>query len=70
MIQTVEAVIEPGGGIRWLEPLQITGPRRVLVTVLPPDLQTDEVTRMSEAALSDWNHPEEDEAWSSLQPRK
>lgn len=38
MPRAVEAVLEPNGTIRLLEPLEVTGPRRVLVTVLdePP----------------------------------
>ena len=28
---------------------------------------SDEVARLSEPALDDWNRPEEDEAWSHLQ---
>ena len=34
MLQTIEAEIDVNGKIRWLEPLQITKPRRVLVTLL------------------------------------
>ncbi len=34
MLQTVEAEIDVNGKIRWLEPVQVTKPRRVLVTLL------------------------------------
>jgi hypothetical protein len=30
----------------------------------------DEITRLSEAALADWNRPEEDAAWAYLQSGK
>lgn len=66
MIQTVEAVIEPNGTVRLLQPLRVDEPRRALLTVLPTHLLTDEVTLFSEPALADWNRPEEDEAWSYL----
>jgi len=45
--------------------------RRVLVTILDEEqvFPVDEVTLLSEAALAeDWNRPEEDAAWSHLQP--
>ncbi|MDZ7785843.1 MAG: AbrB/MazE/SpoVT family DNA-binding domain-containing protein [Candidatus Saccharibacteria bacterium] len=40
--------------------------------VITPDLSFDEISGrelavMSEPALSDWNSPEEDEAWAHLQ---
>jgi hypothetical protein len=34
MLQTVEAEIDANGNIRWLEPLPVTKPSRVLVTLL------------------------------------
>lgn len=70
MIQTVEAVLEPDGSVRLLHPIQVDEPRRALLTVLPGHLLTDEVTLLSEPALSDWNRPEEDEAWSYLSQDK
>ena len=35
MLQTVEGIIDVDGQIRWLEPLRVAKPRRVLVTLLP-----------------------------------
>jgi hypothetical protein len=70
MIQTVEAVIEPDGTVRLLQPLRVDEPRRALLTILPSHLTTDEVTLLSEPALADWNRPEEDEAWSYLNQGK
>lgn len=67
MLKTVEAIIEPDGSIRLVEPVQVQHPQRALVTVL--DDETDrEMALLSEAALSeDWDRPEEDEAWRHLQ---
>jgi hypothetical protein len=41
VIQTVEAVLDPSGAIRLREPVTVTKPTRVLVTILP-DPQTDD----------------------------
>lgn len=35
MLQTVEGIMDVDGQIRWLEPLRVTKPSRVLVTILP-----------------------------------
>jgi hypothetical protein len=68
MIRTIEAVIEDDGGIRLLEPLPpgATG-RAVLVILAAPDPENG-AALLSERALQDWNRPEEDAAWSHLQP--
>lgn len=69
MIQTVEAVVDGEGRVRLLELIQVDGIRRAFVTVLdePPEFP-GETSLLSKAALADWNRPEEDEAWSHLQP--
>ena len=72
MIQTVEAVIDAEGRVRLLRPIQVDGIRRAFVMVLdePPEIP-GEMALLSEAALAaDWNRPEEDAAWSHLQPAK
>lgn len=71
MARTLEAVIEEGGKVRLLEPVQIDTARRALVTVLDeePRAVADECSLLSEPALADdWNRAEEDAAWSHLQP--
>jgi hypothetical protein len=70
MIQTVEAVVDKDGRVRLLGDVTLTGPRRALVTVLDePAAVPGETALLSEAALAtDWNRPEEDAAWSHLQP--
>jgi hypothetical protein len=69
MIQTVEAVVDGQGRVRLLEPVQVDGPRRALVTVLDEPAEVPgEAALLAEAALAfDWNRPEEDAAWSHLQ---
>lgn len=74
MIQTIEAVIDEQGEIKLLEAVRRLGrPRRALVTILEEDPRqvAHETALLSEAALAeDWNRPEEDAAWSHLQPGK
>jgi hypothetical protein len=73
MIRTVEAVVDPDGSVRLLEPIHISHERRALLTILDESPRTDtiaagETALLSEAALAeDWLRPEEEEAWSSLQ---
>jgi hypothetical protein len=72
MIQTVQAVIDKNGQVRLLENVQFSKPRRALVTILDEEV-FDEIPNitafLSEQALAtDWNRPEEDEAWAHLQP--
>lgn len=72
MIQTVEAVIDAAGHVHLLGEIKVPGPRRALVTILeePADIP-HEAALLAEAALAtDWNRPEEDAAWSHLQPEK
>ncbi|MCB0181962.1 MAG: hypothetical protein KDI62_27290 [Anaerolineae bacterium] len=71
MLQTIEAVIDEHGNVRLLEPIQLPTARRALVTILEyePLVDLPETALLSEPALAeDWNRPEEDAAWSHLQP--
>lgn len=72
MIKTIEAVIDEQGTVRLLEPVQVAGSRRALVTILDeqPAESAHETALLSESALADWNRPEEDAAWSHLQRAK
>jgi hypothetical protein len=72
MIQTVEAIIDEHGAVRLLSPVQLGAERRALVTILDEaPVPHEEVSVLSEVALGeDWNRPEEDAAWSYLQPAK
>ena len=71
MPKTLEAVVDDQGNVRLLEDIRLTGAHRALVTILeePPALHVSETALLSEPALAeDWNRPEEDAAWSHLQP--
>ena len=71
MIQTIEAVIDEEGRVQLLEDVRLPEARRALVTILEeePAAEVSETALMSEQSLAeDWNRPEEDEAWSHLQP--
>ena len=71
MIQTVEAIIEPDGEVLLLEPVELSERKRALVTILEdePANAIPLTALLSEQSLAeDWNRPEEDEAWSHLQP--
>jgi len=71
MIRTVEAVIDEQGNVRLLEHIRLPAARRALVTILEdePITHAHETALLSERALAeDWNRPEEDTAWSYLQP--
>jgi len=71
MFRTLEAVIDEQGNVRLLEPIALLTPRRALVTILEEasTITVPETALLSEAALAeDWNRPEEDVAWSYLQP--
>jgi hypothetical protein len=70
MIRTVEAIVDEHGSVRLLEAIALPTARRAFVTILEePPTQQQETALLSEAALAeDWNRPEEDEAWSHLQP--
>ncbi len=69
MHRTIEARIDEHGNIRLLEPVQLSGSRRALVTILDSESANDETALLSEAALAkDWNRPEEDAAWSQFKP--
>ena len=71
VIQTVEAIIDEKGQVRLLQDISLPSARRALVTILEeePRVKAIETALLSEAALAvDWNRPEEDVAWSHLQP--
>jgi hypothetical protein len=71
VIRTAEAIIDEHGTVRLLEPVQVAGLRRALVIVLDeePAAPAHDTAILSERALAeDWNRPEEDAAWSHLQP--
>jgi len=71
MLQSIEAVIDEKGNVRLLSPIRLPVARRAIVAVLEEEWinRVPETALLSEAALAeDWNRPEEDAAWSHLQP--
>lgn len=73
MIRTIEATIDEQGNVKLLQPVKLPSTRRALVTILEdaPVQSVNETTLLSELALAkDWNRPEEDVAWSHLQPER
>ncbi len=72
MIQTVEAIVDSAGRVQLLGEIHVVSPRRALVTVLDEAATVPgEAAWLAEAALAvDWSRPEEDAAWSHLQPAK
>ena len=72
MMRTVEGILGEDGLVRLLEVVPLTGKKRALVTILDeaPARESHESTLLSEAALQDWNRPEEDAAWAYLQSEK
>jgi len=70
MIRTIEAVVDQNGNVRLLEEVQLPGARRALVTILDDAPRSEETALLSEGSLADWSRPEEDAAWSHLQPAR
>lgn len=71
MLQAIEAVVDEKGKVRLLSPIRLPAARRAIVTILEEEWigPVSETALLSEAALAeDWNRPEEDAAWSHLQP--
>ena len=71
MQQTFEATVDEQGNVRLLEPIQLSEPRRAVVTILTDERDFSETAWLSEAALAeDWERPEEDTVWSYLQQER
>ena len=70
MIRTEEAVIDEQGNVHLLEPVSLSASRRAFVMILDEaEAGMPETALLSERSLAkDWNRPEEDAAWSHLQP--
>lgn len=69
MKRAIEAVIDEEGHVHFLEPVALQAEQRVLVIVDDTRTPAPEVALLSEAALAaDWQRPEEEAAWSHLQP--
>lgn len=68
MLKSINAIVEENGEVRLQEPVSLPHACRAIVTIIE-DLDISETALLSEKSLAeDWNRPEEDEAWSHLQP--
>lgn len=69
-MKAIEAVVDEQGRIHLSEPFKVSGSKRAVLLILDEDSQglASDTAIVSEPALSDWNRPEEDEAWLHLQP--
>ena len=71
MLRTFQAVLDQQGVLHFQEPLRLASDHQVLVTLLDDEPEADEceTALLSEQSLArDWERPEEDTAWSHLQP--
>lgn len=69
MMTSIEATIEKDGTIHLKEAVRLPHPCRAIVTIMD-EPAVAETALLSEPALAeDWNRPEEDAAWSHLQPK-
>jgi hypothetical protein len=69
MLTSIEATIEKDGAVRLKEPIRLAHACRAIVTIVD-EPAIAETALLSEPALAeDWNRPEEDAAWSHLQPK-
>ena len=71
IMKTIKAILGIDGRLHLPERVKLSRVRRVLVTFLDESsVEMDSIlaSQMSERALAtDWNRPEEDEAWQHLQ---
>ena len=70
MLRSIEAVVDREGHIQPLEEVRIPEGTHVIVTFSPASDMQNDTAFLSEAALADWNRPEEEEAWAYLQKAK
>lgn len=69
MLTTVEAILDAGGTLRFVEPVRLARAQRVLVTFTEPLDESVDGAVMSERSLAaDWLRNEEDAAWTHLRP--
>ncbi len=69
MLRTIRAIVRPDGSVKLLESTEVAEERQALVTILENEDDSLVTMLLSESALeNDWARPEEDEAWSHLQP--
>ncbi len=70
MLRSIEAIIDREGHIQPLEEVHVPEGTHAIITFLPTSDIPNDTAYLSEAALGDWNRPEEEEAWAYLQKAK
>ena len=66
MNPTIEARVDEAGVIRPKEPIALPPGSRLLITVLSIPATGEGALLSEEALATDWNRPEEDQAWATL----
>ena len=66
MNTTIEARVDEAGVIRPKEPLALPPGSRLLITIVSIPAIAEGALLSEQALASDWNRPEEDQAWASL----
>ncbi|NCQ18872.1 MAG: hypothetical protein COW71_02030 [Ignavibacteriales bacterium CG18_big_fil_WC_8_21_14_2_50_31_20] len=67
-MQSIQAIIEPNGHIRFPGKFRIKKPTKAIITFLEEENELRFTELVSEKSLAeDWNKSEEDEAWVHLQ---
>ena len=70
-LRSIEATIEKDGTVRLHKKVRLPASRRAILTILDEPAAIAETALLSELALAeDWNRPEEDKAWATMQPGK
>ncbi len=68
MLKSINAIVEENGEVHLQEPVSLPHACKAIVTIID-ETDIPETALLSEKSLAeDWNRPEEDEAWSHLQP--
>ncbi|MBN1899808.1 hypothetical protein JW926_00615 [Candidatus Sumerlaeota bacterium] len=68
MLKSIKAIVETNGEVHLQEPVSLPHACKAIVTIVD-EYEISETALLSEKSLAkDWNRPEEDEAWSHLQP--
>ncbi len=67
MLRTIPAVVEKDGSLRLLETIELQPGERAIVTFLGEDDALDPALLSQRSLSTDWDRPEEDEAWAHLQ---
>jgi len=67
MPKTIKASIDKDGNVHLKESIKLKNSMNALVTILDEDDPVNEITLVSQSALSkEWDNAEEDKAWAHL----